>query len=338
MTLDRLEPGRRDVVDRRGEAGGLGEGGRPGLELVRHLVERGLLEPDRADHLAAEVEGAHLVEQLPAPPERPDSGRAADLVSRDRHEVGPERLDVDRAVRCRLRSVDDHDRALRVRPLGELLDRVDRAERVRDEVVGDDLHVSLAGKPVEGVELELALVVDRDVAEARSGAARDVLPRHEVGVVLELGDHHEVARAEVVETPGVGDEVQGLRRVPGEDDLLLARCVEEGRHRAARTLERLGRPLGEPVDAAMDVRVLVLVEPAHPVEHLTRLLTRGGRVEVRDRLPVEELLEDREIGPQAVGVENGCRRRAHVVHRSRALPGHPVSDSKSDICGYDVCT
>jgi len=41
------------------------------------------------------------------------------------------------AALCR---VDDHDRALLVCP-PRLLDRVDRAERVRDEVVRDDLDV-----------------------------------------------------------------------------------------------------------------------------------------------------------------------------------------------------
>ena len=182
--------------------------GVPASNLCGHLVERGLVEPDRADHLAAEVEGAHRVEQLAASPERPDPARAAELVGRDRDEVRAERLDVDRAVRRSLGGVDDHDRALLVRPRRERLDRVDRAERVRDEVVRDDLDVPLAREPVERVELELALVVDRDVAEARSRCARDVLPRHEVGVVLELGDHDDVAGPEVVEAPGVRDEVE----------------------------------------------------------------------------------------------------------------------------------
>jgi len=40
-----------------------------------------------------------------------------------------------------------------VRPGGELVDRVDRPERVRDEVVGDDLDAALLRDRVERVEL-----------------------------------------------------------------------------------------------------------------------------------------------------------------------------------------
>jgi len=98
-------------------------------------------------------------------------------------------------VRRRLRGVDDHDRALLVRPRGELLDWVDRAERVRNEVVGDDLDPALGGDPLERVELEFAAVVDRDVSEAGPLPLRDVLPGDEVRVVLELGDDDEVAGA-----------------------------------------------------------------------------------------------------------------------------------------------
>ena len=137
----------------------------------------------------------------------------------DRDEVRAERLDVDDAMRRRLRRVDDHDRALLVRPCGERLDRVDRPERVRDEIVRDDLDVALAREPVERVELQLAVVVDRDVPEAAPGPLRDELPRHEVRVVLELGDDDDVARPEVVEPPGVRDEVDRLGRAAREDDL-----------------------------------------------------------------------------------------------------------------------
>ena len=96
--------------------------------------------------MAAEVERRHRLEQLRASPERADARRAAHLVGREREEVAVELLDVDRVVRCGLRGVDDHDRALLVRPRGEPLDRVDRPQRVRDEVVGDDLDVALRAR------------------------------------------------------------------------------------------------------------------------------------------------------------------------------------------------
>ncbi len=86
----------------------------------------------------------------------------------------------------------------------------------------------------------------------------------------------------------------------------------------AGALEALGRALRQAVHAAMDVRVLVLVERAHPVQDLPRLLGRRGGVEERDRAAVEKLFENGEIGPQAVCVERGKRRRGHCGHRSHA--------------------
>ena len=74
--------------------------------------------------------------------------------------------------------------------------------------------------------------------------SRDVLPGDEVRVVLELGHDDGVARPEVVEAPGVGDEVQTLGRVTDEDHLARVRRVEEGPHPLARVLEAFRRPLG----------------------------------------------------------------------------------------------
>ena len=135
----------------------------------------------------------------------------------------------------------------------------------------------------------------------------DELPGDEVRVVLELGDHDGVAGAEILEAPGVRDEVDRLGRAAREDHLALGRRVEEGSDRAAGALVALRRALGQPVDAAMDVRVLVLVERAHPVEHLARLLRRRRRVEIRERLAVDLLLEEREVRAKR-GVNRGSSR------------------------------
>ena len=146
VPLDRLEPDLVDVVDRRAEPDRLGDRLRARLVLRGHLAPGRLLERDLADHVPAEVERLHRLEQLEPAPQRADARRPAHLVRREREEVAAERLDVDRLVRRRLRPVDDHDRALLVRPGRELLDRVDRPERVRDEVVRDHLDPALSSR------------------------------------------------------------------------------------------------------------------------------------------------------------------------------------------------
>src|SRR6202011_2152965 len=128
---------------------------RPCLELVRELAPGCPVELDRADHVTAEIERSHPLEDLRPTPERADARGATELVGREREEVAVERLDVDRLVRGGLRGVDDHDRTALVCPRAELLDRIDRPERVRDEVVRNDLDLPLAGGLVEQVEPQL---------------------------------------------------------------------------------------------------------------------------------------------------------------------------------------
>ena len=217
-----------------------------------------------------------------------------------------------RTVRRGLCGVDDHDRVTLVSPRREVAHGVHGAERVRHEVRRDDLDRALALDLLQRVELELSVLVDRNRLESRAGPAGDVLPRDEAGVVLEVRDDHDVAGTEVVEAPCVGDEVERLRRAPREDHLALGRRVDEARNLRPSRLVARGRPLGESVDAAVHVRVRVLVEVAHRIEDLPWLLRRRRRVEERDRLAVHELVEDREIRPQTVRVERRlCRRHGH---------------------------
>ena len=200
---------------------------------------------------------------------------------------------------------------------------IDRAERVRDVNAAEHLDVAARRDRVELVELELAVFVHWNDRELGSRASGDVLPGDEVGVVLHLRDDHEVTRAEVVESPAVGDEVDRRRDVVREDDLACRLRVHERARLLAGAFVGLGRAFPEVVDAAMDVRVRRLVEARHRLEDGARLLRRCGGVEVGERLVVDQLLEDREVLAQLARVE--LRRGAHshaliVPRRWKAIP------------------
>ena len=264
---------------------------------------------DLPDHVPAHQERLHPLEQLRPSPEEADPARAAHLVPGDGNEIGAQLLHVDAAMRRGLRRVADVDRALLVRPRGERGDVADRPQRVRDEVRGDDLDVAAGGDLVQRVQPHLAVVVQREHAEVRAHPVGHVLPGDVVGVVLELGDDDEIAGAEVVQAPGVRDEVDRLGRVAEEDDLAGGGRVDECARFLACAFVGGGGALAERVDAAVHVRVRGLVELVHRLQHLARLLGGDRGVEVRERLAVEVLLEDGEVGPQLVSVDSRLRGR-----------------------------
>jgi hypothetical protein len=141
LRLDRVEPDLLQVVDRGTEPDRLGERRRARLELAGSSPRR-LLVADRADHVPAEQERLHVEQELRPAPEEADAARAEHLVAGDGDEVGAERLDVQPDVRCGLRRVARQDRAALVRPRREPLRVADRAERVGDDVRGDDFTFS----------------------------------------------------------------------------------------------------------------------------------------------------------------------------------------------------
>ena len=145
----------------------------------------------------------------------------------------------------------------------------------------------------------------------------------------------DVAGPEIVEAPGVGDEIDALGCAVGEDQLARLRRVHEARDLLASAFVFGGRHLRERVDAAMDVRVRGLVERAELVEHLARLVRAHRRVEVGERLAPDLLLEDREVRAELARVQLRLRRHGHPVivpggsSGSGPRPGLPLPSSGS---------
>ena len=246
-------------------------------------------------------------------------GRAHHLVAREGEEVDAEVGDRDRGVGHQLRAVAHHDRTGGVRGVGHHPHRVDGAEHVRHARHADELHpVDQRGQIVED---QTPVTVDRDVTQVET---TDLLgqdhPRHDVGVVLHLGQEHGVARLQVGPAPRVGHQVQRLGRVLGEDDLAgrFGRADEAAGHHPGPLVER-GRLLGRGVDATVHVGVGRLVVAGHRADDRLRLQRGGGRVEVDDRSPVDRAGQQREVLAQGLHVERGRRR---AVHRRRRRHRH----------------
>ena len=138
------------------------------------------------------------------------------------------------------------------------------------------------------------------------------IPGHDVGMVLHDGEHDLVALADMRAAIGAGHEVDGLGGVAGEDDLGVGARVDEAAHRLARLLEIGGGEVAEIMQPAMDVGVFLSVGALDGVEHRFRLLRRGAVVEIDERLAVDLLREDREIGADRI-----ARRRRRVLRSAR---------------------
>ena len=166
--------------------------------------------------------GGHGVEQLGSRPQHADAGGAEHLVAGEAVEVGAHGGDVGGQVRGELRAVDQQQRAGGVGRVGEPADRGEGAEHVGHGRDADQLHA--VEQPVEVGEVERVVLGHRDHPDLDAPLLAQHQPRHEVGVVLELGEQDGVALVQVGPAPRVGDQVDRLGDVLGEDDLARARA------------------------------------------------------------------------------------------------------------------
>ena len=197
------------------------------------------------------------------------------------------------------------------------------AERVRHLRQRDDARAG-SEELLVLVEQDVAVVVDRGDAQPRARLEAELLPRHDVGVVLEPGDDDLVACFHVAAAPGLRDEVDPLGCPADEHDLLGRRRVDELAHLVARRLVGVGRARGQRVRAAMDVGVLVRVEGGEPVDDRLRLLRGRAVVEPDQALAMHLLLQDREVVADrggVVGPDPGTGLREHRGDGDRGRSG-----------------
>ncbi len=170
---------------------------------------------DVEDHAAAAEEGRHGVEELGTSPQHTDAARSEHLVAAERHEVGAHGDDVGWLVGDRLAGIDEDERAGGVRGIGELSNRRECAEHVRHG--GEGQQFGAVEQEVEIREIELTVVGEADPADLEALLLGEHLPRNDVGMMLEQGEHDRIARSEVGAAPGSGNEVDGLGGILGED-------------------------------------------------------------------------------------------------------------------------
>ncbi len=237
---------------------------------------------------------------------RADTGRPEDLVAREHVPVAIQRLHVHAHVRHGLRAVHQHARAVAMRDFDHLPGRRDGAERVGHLREGDQPRARTEQLLIL-VQQHLTVIVDRRDAQPRPGLGAQLLPRHDVGVMLQPGDDDLVILADMLAPPGLGDQIDRLGGAAHEHDLVAGRRVQEAGDGIARRLVGIGGARRQFMRGAVDVGVLVLVEVRNAVDHALRFLGRRGIVQPDQRPPVDALPQNREVAAHGMDVERRMR-------------------------------
>ena len=219
---------------------GTGNVRRAGFEFVRRVFPRALMIIDGENHLAAALIRRGFFEPFAPAIQNPKAGRTAHFMRGEREEIAADLLHVDGAMARTLRRIDECDDSTPTGAFAVFGDGIDRAERIGNVRYRQQLHVA-GEKLVEPAEIKQAgVTVDREKDELCAGALSQELPRHDVAVVLYLGEQDFVAALDELGAPRCGDEVDALGGAAGEDDFVGAASVEEFRGADAGRFERDG--------------------------------------------------------------------------------------------------
>src|SRR5262245_28224081 len=131
-------------------------------------------------------------------------------------------------------------------------------------------------------------------------------------MMLELRKEDGVAALEVGEGPGIGHEVDAFGGAASEDDFLGGAGIDEFRRAFARGFVGAGGPIAQLMDAAVNIGIVVLVVADDGIEDWPRLLAARRAIEVDQRVPIDLLVEDREILPQPLPINCACRLHCQI--------------------------
>ncbi len=194
-----------------------------------------------------------------------------------------------------------------MRHLRHLLGGRHGAERVRDLREGYELRAG-PEQLLIGVRPNLPMIIDGHHFKHRPRLRAELLPGHDVGVMLEPGDDDLVILADILSAPALRDEVDGLSCAANEHDFVRGRRAKKAADLLAGVLIRVGGAGGKLMRAAMDVRVFETVEMNKPVDDDLRLLRGGGVVEPDQGMTVDALVEDGKVAAHGIDVVAGLRR------------------------------
>jgi hypothetical protein len=92
----------------------------------------------------------------------------------------------------------------------------------------------------KSAQVQLAISGQWHPPQLNATFGHELMPRHDVGVVFHVGQHHHITGAQMGATPPVGDQIHGLGRVAGEDDFFGTWRIDEAGDLGSRALISVG--------------------------------------------------------------------------------------------------
>ena len=217
-------------------------------------------------------------------------------------EVTAQGLNVRLEVGHRLGAIHQGQYPLFFRLFNQGRNWVDGAQRVGH--VGDRQHPgALVQQAVERIQIQLALRCHLDGHNPGTGALGHHLPGHNVGVVFHVADQNLIAGFQA-RGQAIGHQVDGFGGASGPDDFSGAGRVQKLAHGFPGAFKRSRRTITQGMGATVHIGVHLAVIAIHGIQHGLWLLRRRAVVQIHQRLPVDLLIENREVTANGLHIKH----------------------------------
>ncbi len=224
------------------------------LKAVRERVIGSAGPADMFDHLSATLIRRQLLKPVLLAIEQPYAGRTVHLMCRAGKEIAVKIRNIDRQMRCRLRTVDADRYALGVCQTDDLLNGVDDSQHVAYVCYTDELG-AWREQGAERIDIKSEIVAQRYNLEYSLLALTEHLPGNDVRVVLKGRDDNLVTLTDERLTKAEREHVNRLGGTAGEKNLGRCRSAYELRQSGTRLFVFGGSKLAEVMRATVDIRI-----------------------------------------------------------------------------------
>ena len=153
------------------------------------------------------------------------------------------------------------------------------AQYVGDVGHGHQLHIGVH-VGTEPLLCDGAVLLRQDVGELGTDCLCDLLPGEHVAVMLHDGDENLIPLLQKMPSVAVGHQVQALRGVSCEDDLLCGSRVQKAPHLLPGILIGICGRHGQLIQSPERIGILCPIVVVHCLQHTLRLLGGGGIVQI----------------------------------------------------------